>query len=82
MVGAEPDGLCSTLYVQLGASRKTGSFDGSPFSLCFAENLPPLSYLLLLVSNLLTSEFSAVKGMIIIYLLNTIEMFVCFHEQM
>ena len=64
VVGAEPNDLCLGWYVQLGASRATGSFDGSLFSLCFAENLPPLSCLLFLLSNLLTSEFSAVKGMI------------------
>ena len=60
VVGTEPKGLCSARYVQLGASRGTGSFEGSPFSLGFVENLPPLSCLLLLLSNFLISEFSAV----------------------
>ena len=40
----------------------------APLFFCFAENLPLVSYLLLLLSNLLTSEFSAVKGMFIIHL--------------
>ena len=49
VVGPEADGLYSILYVQLGASRArgTGGFDGSPFSLCFAQNLPPFFPLLL-----------------------------------
>ena len=50
-----------SLYVHLGASTGTGSFDGSPFSRNFALNLPPLSCFLLLLSSFLTSESSTVK---------------------
>ena len=48
VLGTEADGLYSILCIQLGTSRGTGSFDGSPFSLYFVWNLPPLSSLLFL----------------------------------